>query len=49
MKTILIAVALLTASVGAYAACTTNTFIYDGKITTCTSCCFGGNCTTTCL
>mgnify|MGYP003627301571 CR=1 FL=1 len=50
MKTILIAVALLTTSIGAYAACTTTTLIQpNGSVVMCTTCCFNGNCTVTCL
>ena len=48
MKTILIAVALLTTSIGAYAACTTHTVYQGGRTTICTTCCSYGNCTTTC-
>lgn len=49
MKTILIAVALLTTSIGAYAACTTNTVYQDGRTTVCIVCCGDdGNCNTTC-
>jgi hypothetical protein len=30
-------------------ACTTNTIISGGKMETCTTCCYGGSCTTTCI
>jgi hypothetical protein len=32
-----------------YAQCTTQTIIIGGKMTTCTTCCSFGNCTTTCI
>ena len=33
----------------AYASCTTNTYIVNGRVTTCTTCCTGSYCTTTCI
>lgn len=49
MKRLLIATALLITSLGAYAVCTSNTFIDpSGKVVMCTTCCFGASCTTTC-
>ena len=49
MKKLLIATALLVTSLGAYAVCTSNTFIDpSGKMVMCTTCCFGASCTTTC-
>lgn len=49
MKKLLIATALLVTSLGAYAACTTNTLIQaDGNMVQCITCCFAGACTTTC-
>jgi len=32
----------------AYANCSTNTYIVNGKVMVCTTCCYYGNCTTTC-
>jgi len=32
-----------------YAQCVTNTYNVNGKITVCTTCCYSGNCTTTCF
>lgn len=32
----------------AYAACTTSTYYINGKYTTCTTCCTGSYCNTTC-
>lgn len=48
MKKALIAVALAAAATAAWAACTTHTYIVNGKTVTCTTCCYYGNCTTTC-
>lgn len=34
----------------AYASCSTQTFLMpDGKMMICTTCCYGTNCTTTCV
>jgi hypothetical protein len=50
MKKILLAILLITISITAYARCTTQTFIVDGRMTVCTVCCDNrGNCTTTCM
>jgi hypothetical protein len=32
----------------AYANCSTHTYMVNGKMLTCTTCCYYGNCTTTC-
>jgi hypothetical protein len=48
MKAIIFAIGLLTAGVAA-AACTTHTYFVNGRIVMCTTCCFGGNCTTNCI
>lgn len=32
-----------------WATCTTNSYMYNGKYTVCTTCCYGGNCQTTCM
>ena len=32
-----------------YANCTTHTINSGGKFTTCTTCCYNGNCNTTCF
>jgi len=50
MKRLLIATALLVTSLSAYAMCTSHTFIgTNGTMIMCTTCCFNGSCTTTCL
>jgi hypothetical protein len=33
----------------AYAACSSHTYIVNGKMITCTTCCYYGNCTTNCF
>lgn len=50
MRQLILALALLIAGTSAaYALCTTNT-IYgpNGRVTMCTTCCYGTSCTTTC-
>lgn len=49
MKYVLAVIAALSISTAAYAACTTNTTTYNGRMVTCTTCCYGGNCTTNCF
>ncbi len=49
MKLILALAALLAATTVAYASCSTHTYFVNGKMTTCTTCCNGGNCTTSCI
>ena len=44
---VLITTLLLSVS-PAFAACSTHTYILGGRVVTCTTCCFGGQCTTTC-
>ncbi len=39
---------LLSAGV-AYTACTTTTYIINGQIMTCVTCCFGSHCTVNCF
>ncbi len=38
----------LTASM-VWASCSTHTIMQGGRIVTCTTCCYGGNCTTNCF
>lgn len=33
----------------AYANCSTHTYTINGKMVTCTTCCYYGNCTTNCF
>jgi hypothetical protein len=32
-----------------WASCSTNTYIMNGRVVTCTTCCYGANCTTNCF
>ena len=49
MKKAIIAIALAAAATATWAACTTHTIMQNGRIVTCTTCCVGSNCTTTCF
>ena len=50
MRKFLTAVALMAVAGSVYAACTTQTITMpDGKMMFCTTCCFNGNCNTTCM
>ena len=44
----LIAIWAISAASMAYASCTYNTYCNQGRCTTCTTCCYGNNCTTNC-
>lgn len=48
MKVLLVSLALLIASFGAYAACTTSSLSTNDGMVICTTCCFDSVCTTTC-
>lgn len=48
MKKALLAIAGLAIAGVAYAQCVTNTYMVNGRVTICTTCCYGANCTTTC-
>ena len=45
----LIAVWALATSTLVYANCTTHTYFVNGRTVMCTTCCYGGNCNTTCM
>lgn len=49
MKKALIAIFVATASTVVWASCTTHTITSNGRMVTCTTCCYGGNCNTTCF
>jgi hypothetical protein len=49
MKKALIAIAIAAAATTAWAACTTHTIMQNGRVITCTTCCYGSNCTTNCF
>ena len=48
MKKVLFGLAVAAFATAVYAQCTTHTYVVNGKYTTCTTCCYNGNCTTTC-
>jgi len=49
MKKAIIAIALAAAATATWAACNTHTIMSGGRVVTCTTCCYGGNCTTNCF
>jgi hypothetical protein len=49
MKKYIVAVVLALSASAAYAACVTNTTFSGGRMVTCTTCCYGNNCTTNCF
>lgn len=49
MKKAIIGVWLATVAALAWANCTTHTIMQGGRVITCTTCCFYGNCTTNCF
>lgn len=49
MKRFLIAASLALTATAAYATCTTHTFWQNGRYVTCSTCCVGGHCNTTCF
>jgi hypothetical protein len=49
MKKLLAAVSGLLFAGAAYASCTTHTYFVNGKYITCTTCCYNGNCNTSCF
>ncbi len=49
MKKALLGLAFTAMASVAYAQCTTHTYSVNGKFVTCTTCCYGGNCNTTCF
>lgn len=49
MTKLLAALILATTASAAYATCTTHTIFQGGRMVTCTTCCVGGHCTTTCM
>jgi hypothetical protein len=46
---LMLAMALSLHALPAWASCTTHTLSYGGRMMTCTTCCFGNYCTTTCF
>ena len=49
MKKFIIGVALTLSAGVVYANCVTNTVFSGGRMTVCTTCCYGGSCSTTCM
>lgn len=49
MKAIILAVALAASPLVAWSACATHTYFINRKMVTCTTCCYGSNCTTNCF
>jgi predicted small secreted protein len=49
MKKAIVAIYLTTLASMTWAACTTNTIMSNGRMVTCTTCCYGSNCTTNCF
>jgi len=49
MKKFLIGLGLAAVATVAYAQCTTHTYFMNGRVVMCTTCCYGGNCTTNCF
>jgi hypothetical protein len=49
MKKALVALLLSATATVVYAQCTTHTINSGGRLVTCTTCCYGGNCNTTCF
>jgi len=48
MKKAIVGIILSAMATIVYAQCTTHTINAGGRFTTCTTCCYYGNCTTTC-
>ena len=49
MKKYLLGVVLALSAGAVYATCVTHTTFSGGRMTVCTTCCAGNNCTTTCI
>ena len=50
MKKLIMGLCLTAVATVAYASCRTQTITTpDGRMTVCTTCCYGGNCNTTCF
>lgn len=48
MKRIIIAAVIALTATAAYASCTYYTIMQNGRMVSCTQCCYGNSCTTTC-
>lgn len=49
MKKALIALWLAASTTMVWAACSTHTYMQGSRMITCTTCCYGSNCTTNCF
>jgi len=49
IKKALASLAALGVATSVYASCSTHTYTVNGKMMTCTTCCYNGNCTTNCF
>jgi len=49
IKKIAVLLGSMAVATSVYAACSTHTYTVNGKMMTCTTCCYGGNCTTNCF
>ena len=49
MKKIIIALTLAASATAVWASCSSHTIMSGGRMVTCTTCCVGNNCTTTCF
>lgn len=49
MKKLIAAWLIAVVSTSVWANCSTHTITQGGRMVTCTTCCFGGNCTTNCF
>jgi hypothetical protein len=49
MKKFIIGIAIALSAGVVYANCVTNTVFSGGRMTVCTTCCYGTNCSTTCI
>lgn len=49
IKRILAACGIAMICTGAWAMCSTHTYTVNGRMVTCTTCCYGSNCTTNCF
>jgi hypothetical protein len=49
MKKLFVGICFSLTATLVYASCTTHTIMQGGRMVTCTTCCYGGNCNTTCF
>jgi hypothetical protein len=49
MKKVLAALGIALVTTGAWAQCSTHTYVINGRMVTCTTCCYGPSCSTNCF